>query len=296
MIVIHSKINVWSYYFIGLLTFLLIIALRHSISVMQTKALIIKTVYFSIGLISIDTLLRFKYPRSAYLDHIYDQGQLDYVFYGYKHSFLFQDSNFVGLFAISIYFLFRAHRMLFQYKKTTMLVTILMIALTFSRAAIISLIIVEILILIDKVKIKSSLKVVIFLFLLAPGIILINDIINNINDESFKSKFLLLHNFLTTLSEGDIINLLFGWGFDNTRDYWGIAAHNLYNTLILETGVIGFLLICFCIIYCFLINTSTKYHLLAIGITSLSFGLIFTPIFVPLALNIISQNTKHEKF
>ncbi|MGK6625574.1 hypothetical protein ACKU0P_001635 [Enterobacter hormaechei] len=104
LLLIYSKVNVWSYYFIGILTFLLLVSLRGNLTIAQANSIIYKTVKFSIALLFMDTILRFAFPREAYLEKIQEQGHVDFIFYGYKHSFLFRDSNFVGLFALSIYF------------------------------------------------------------------------------------------------------------------------------------------------------------------------------------------------
>ncbi|MEP9147272.1 hypothetical protein ABKT18_04140 [Enterobacter hormaechei] len=294
LLLIYSKVNVWSYYFIGILTFLLLVSLRGNLTIAQANSIICKTVKFSIALLSMDTILRFAFPREAYLEKIQEQGHVDFIFYGYKHSFLFQDSNFIGLFALSIYFLVRNNINLFKYQKLIICLLIAILVLTFSRAAIISCTLVEFIILFTRSRLNFRSKVFIVMMLFLPVLYALLNIVSHSSDQSFESKFMLIHKFLKTFSEADLGQILFGWGLDNTRDHWGIAAHNLYNTLLLETGLFGFCLVIVSILYCSMINKRTKYHVLSLGIASLSFGLIFTPILIPLALNIISNGGENK--
>ncbi|EKF9639059.1 hypothetical protein O1C50_003321, partial [Vibrio cholerae] len=110
-----SKINVWSYYFIGMVALHFILCFQRNLNEEQIKRVIIYTVVFSVLLVMIDTILRFSFPRESYIDAITVHGNEDLMFYAYKHSFLFQDSNFVGLFILSIYFLFKNCKQFFLY-------------------------------------------------------------------------------------------------------------------------------------------------------------------------------------
>ncbi|EHK7242084.1 hypothetical protein IGF45_004900, partial [Escherichia coli] len=78
-------------------------------------------------------------------------------------------------------------------------------------------------------------------------------------------------------------------------EHWGIAAHSLFNTLLLEMGLVGFIIITISIVYCWCLNTKTLYHFMGLSIAFLSFGLIFTPFFIPLGLNIIMRDVSNEK-
>lgn len=290
----YSKINVWSYYFIGLLTFFAIIALRDNLSVIQKKMVTRKTISFSTLLVLIDTIYRFKFPRAEYLSAIEEQGKLDYIFYGYKHSFLFQDSNFVGLFILSVYFLFRENTYLYKNKKLMMLIIITLIIFTFSRAALVALIFTEVLRFLCRIKVDNRIKAVLSLLMIVPLVHAIVDVINHISDASFESKFMLLYKFWGTIEQRELIELTFGWGLDNTRDHWGIAAHSLFNTMIIEMGLVGFILIILSMLYCWSLNKKTCYHFIGLSIAFLSFGLIFTPFFIPLGLNIIMRDDLNE--
>lgn len=286
IILLQSKINVWSYYLISSVSFLLIIALRKSIDIPSTQSVIRKTVIFSLSILSLDTVYRFLFPKTDYIENILSHGKSEFLFYGYKHSFLFLDSNFTALFAYSVYFLLRDNLYLFKHKKLIIFISLLIIFLTFSRAVIFTCILIETFRFLYSIKIDKKLKFVFlsfFLFLL----FIISLYIQRDADESLSSKFYIFDLLFENLYNFNLMYLIFGWGIDNTRDILDIAAHSLYSTLLLETGMLGFLLITLMFFYSFIISKKTFWHFLGLAIAFLSLGMLFTPITIPLALNVM---------
>lgn len=287
----YSKVNVWSYYFIAITTYLLIIMLRKNITLSTIHIVVKYTIYVGLLILILDTIYRYNNPRVDYINSVIQQGKPEYIFYGYKHSFLFQDTNFIGLYTLSLYFLFRNNSFIFKYKKTISAIFIIIMILSLSRASILALFLVELFLVARR---KLSLRTIILFVisaLIISAIIIFNTTLIKV-DNSFLSKFSILNIFITEINNTDITQLLFGWGLDNTREQWNIAAHNIFITLICETGLIGTILFLWVIIYGNNINKKTTPHILSLAIAGLSFGVVFSPILIPLALNIISKEDK----
>ncbi|MGY0149803.1 O112ac family O-antigen polymerase [Edwardsiella tarda] len=291
---VYSNLNVWSYYFVGIIGFLFVIAVGGNLTEVERDKIIRYTVYLSLCAVVYDTIYRYVYPSQDYISVVTAAGRDDLIFYAYKYSLLFQDSNFVGLFLISIYFLVRENKVIFKHYYLLVFIIFALTVLTISRAAIAALIFVEAIRTFFGTKISIHAKITLIILSMLPFLYLLIDVSEQFNDASFESKFYLMHKFYTTMINRDVIELLFGWGLDKTREHWDIAAHSFFNTLILETGVVGFLIILSTFIYALLLNRKVKYHFLAIAITSLSFGLVFSPFVIPMALNVISLNNRNE--
>ncbi len=290
-----SKINVWSYYFIGIVALFFILCFEQNLNKEQIKSVIIYTVIFSVLLLTIDTFLRFTFPRDSYIDAIISHGNEDMMFYAYKHSYLFQDSNFVGLFLLSIYFLFKKNKNIFSNGSVINVLIVALVFFSLSRAAIISFLLVFLMEYINSVFNNRMLKLCLSMFFMPIVLLMVflgGAIFNIFEDESFESKIFLINKLFDTLLDRDIGSLFFGWGFDNTRDYWGIAAHNLYGTLMLESGIIGTTILLSTFVFLYSQNKGMWPQLLSISIASISFGLIFSPVTVPIALNFISRRLK----
>ncbi|ENM5901530.1 O-antigen ligase family protein [Vibrio mimicus] len=293
-----SKINVWSYYLIGFVSFYYLMMFSSNISNERLR-LIIRHVVFLTLIISVsDTLYRFLFPKYEYIDAIIGKGNDDLIFYAYKHSFFFQDSNFIGLYLISVFFLLLNNsncfsKNLFLFSSISIFV---LIVLTFSRAAIVAVLIgLLYCFYIKRLNGKNKLMLSFLMIFLLSIILFIMQLYDGYNligsetDGSLLTKFYILDKFFLTISEREIYIFLFGWGFNNTMDYWGIAAHNLFFTLILESGIIGFMIFISPFLYYAYNYKMVSPQVLSIFVTSLSFGIIFSPVTVPFALNIISE-------
>jgi O-antigen ligase len=61
-------------------------------------------------------------------------------------------------------------------------------------------------------------------------------------DASFTTKFLIIELAIDFLKSVPLNTILFGVGMGNTFNFIGIGAHNLFVTLLIETGLLGLLL------------------------------------------------------
>ncbi len=187
---------------------------------------------FSVALLCIESLYRIMNPVSF--------NNPTEEFYSYKiNSIMYQDSNFVGVFIVYLYFLalYLDNKYNDNNKIIRIFLTILCI-LTFSRSAIITLL--GLTLFIDK-RINRILKIFIILFFsFFVGYLIYKYIIN---DASFISKLYILKNgFNLFFNNFKFGQQLFGIGLGNTKYYLGIGSHNYIITYLLETGTIGLIL------------------------------------------------------
>ncbi|WP_162627179.1 O-antigen ligase family protein [Aeromonas media] len=299
-----SKINVWSYYLIGVFAFYYAIIFGSSVSDAKLKIIIHHVILVAVVICALDTIYRFSFPKKEYIDAILEQGNDNLMFYAYKHSFIFQDSNFIGLYLLSATFLLINNRSGLSNKKyyVFLILLVVLVLLTFSRAAIVGLVFGLIAHTYLRIKVKYIIyaRSLLLLILILTMLVLLfftiglssNVDINAIYDGSFITKLTIVDNFITTMENKDIYGVLFGWGLDNTSAYWGIAAHNLFFTLILETGIVGFVIILMPFLFYSVKYKEVAPQAIALSIACFSFGLIFSPVTIPFALNILSVRNK----
>ncbi|PHM47216.1 hypothetical protein [Xenorhabdus miraniensis] len=174
---------------------------------------------------------------------------LDLGYMIYKtNSLMYRDSNFLGIQIIAILssflFIFKDGRI----NKFTFYIIIslflLSIALTFSRASLISAIICIYFFIYRN---KGFI-----LFILTPIIIIftIPFFINEFNtDLSFNSKFYIINAAVNNIENSSLLNIFFGYGLGNSINIIGIGAHNLLLTILLEMGLTFFILFIIYLIY-----------------------------------------------
>jgi hypothetical protein len=162
-------------------------------------------------------------------------------FYPYKfNSIMFADSNFVGVMLVVLfffaYYLEKYHNQNFKLEKS---IIFLLIIATISRAAIIATVLFYFIFMFWDYKYKiikyifTSLSVIGFFFML----------IYLANDESFQTKFKIIDLTIQFIETSSIQQLLLGVGYGNTKDIFGIGAHNFIVTHIVESGLIGFVML-----------------------------------------------------
>ena len=166
------------------------------------------------------------------------------LFYTFKiSSIMFQDSNFVGTYGLTTFF-FYLFLLRERFVKSPIPLYILgfLILLTLSRSAIITIPLTYLLIAITK-KNSSIIYMVLFSILLLFGTVFIYQGV--VNDESFLSKIRILMLSSNHLNHLSFIDLMNGVGFGNTVHYLGIAAHNIFLTYLIESGIVGLVLFLF---------------------------------------------------
>lgn len=201
-----------------------------------------KLIFFSIPLLIYEALYRIIHPV-MFVDFV-KLGRKELQFYYYKmNSIMYLDSNFVGLYIISLYFYLLYLKGITNKKYTvTTIILIFLTLLTISRASIIVLFVFSFLYSFKKYILKYK-KMLSLLFLIC--LIYLYNVIKEISiiDDSFSSKFYIIKRTLEYLSDIDYYNLFFGVGCGNTVKVLGIGAHNFLVTYLIENGIFGIFLL-----------------------------------------------------
>lgn len=198
-----------------------------------------KMVYFSIPLLIYEAYYRISNP--IMLVDFAEKGRENLLFQYYKvNSVMYLDSNFVGIFLISLYFFLLS---LSNYNSKKYIVSLIALSvltiLTLSRASIASLIIFTLIYPMRHTIYKH--KVIVFLLvsaLVIIAMIVLNTISNDI-DDSLASKFYIFDQTINFIESTDTMNTFFGVGFGNAVDVLDIGAHNFFITYIVESGIFG---------------------------------------------------------
>lgn len=229
--------------------FLLCLIIVNKLKIKDIVVLSRYFIWFSIILLIFEAFYRISNPVFQL------EGGRDYrdmnglEFYAYKiSSIMFSDSNFVGTFALILFFFnFYLIKKKLIRNKISLFIIPLIIFLTFSRSAIFSCV----LCLLILPYILGNRKHIFQKFIIGSlaGATLIYILPLFAQDTSFISKFRILDLTRVYLLEANPVNLLFGVGFGNTVNYLGIGAHNLFVTYLIESGIIGLFLFIFTQLY-----------------------------------------------
>jgi O-antigen ligase len=156
---------------------------------------------------------------------------------------MYTDSNFVGLFSLSLFF-FTLYLKQLTGKKYYLSLTLLALVtfLTISRASIISLFIFCLLI-VFRERVYKYRRLVFFISIIFMFFVPFTLLKFRALDESFSTKFTIFESTLEFLKTTSLTNILFGVGFGNAVNSLGIGAHNYLITYFVESGLIGLILI-----------------------------------------------------
>ncbi|OCL85162.1 hypothetical protein AAW30_00306 [Arcobacter porcinus] len=273
--IINTFLNV----IFSILVFIVVYTLLPTISSKNIIRLSKYLIYFSLPLLIIEALYRIKYPSLEKIQLLQDAGREDIMFYIYKfNSIMYQDSNFVAMFILSLFF-FWIYLNNYLNKKEYLISFLLMILLfaTISRAAIISMFL-FLIFYYYKEKIYRYRRIIfIFMIFMIPMfyILLLN--ISKI-DDSFASKFGIINKTFEYFFNTNLINKLFGVGFGNAIEAIGIGAHNFLITNLIEGGIIGLILMT--VFWGYLV-LKTKYKIGIVMFPFLIAGLSFVSLAIP---------------
>lgn len=261
-----------------------------------------KMLWISIILLSIDSIYRIMNPSAPTAEAFAAlEASENLFFYLYKfNSLMFADSNTTALICLILFFtIFSIQKEIKNvYYKNEKFILLLLLFSCLSRAAILSLIVGLIFLLLFNSNISKIVKTF-FLFLLIIAtvfVVVFNDSLST--DESLKSKFQIIIMVYLKIQTLSFSELLFGIGFTQVESFLGIYSHLLILTYLIECGIIGLLIfLTFIGFYIFKYNSIV---LLPILVVSLSYFLYAgTPfLFIPLAIiaNIIDfkRRKKYE--
>lgn len=201
-----------------------------------------KLVYFSLPLLIYEAYYRISHP--VYFVDFAAQGREDLEFYFFKmNSVMYQDSNFVGIFIVTLFF-FTFYLKQYTNKKyyVSLFLLATLVLLTLSRSSIFSLAFCLLLYPFRKLFYTHIKKVI---FILICIIILVTPILFDIKsiDDSFSTKFTIFQKTIDYLSIAPLKLKLFGVGFGNAVEVLGIGAHNFFVTYLVESGLIGLIFV-----------------------------------------------------
>lgn len=198
-----------------------------------------KFINASIILLIVECVWRLTHPVYLTSNHMTE----DIRFYMYKFgSIMYQDSNFVGIFILVLFFFVLYLKSNFQYKGNFKLLLLLMLCIfTFSRASILSLILFYGVYKFFNLKNKSFILAYIGIIFttVVIGVVLYSTYSFFNAGSSFNSKIFIIEQTKQFLLDANLKSKIFGVGFGNSINYLGIASHNIFVTYIVESGMIG---------------------------------------------------------
>jgi hypothetical protein len=255
--------------------------------------------WISIIVLTIDSAYRLTHPAAPTAESFAIMEASESLwFYIYKfNSLMFADSNTTALIALVLYFSIYSIQVYMPIKsyKYEKLFLILLILLSFSRAAIIALIFGMLFISFHKLE-KYWRLIFSFIIILLVFSIFLYLISYLGNDGSLNSKFHIISLVYEKIFTLSLSQFMFGIGFSNVENFLGIYSHLLLLTYLIETGLIGLaLFILFIIVYTYKYNFIILFPVM---IASLSYFLyVGAPfLFVPLALTANIIDLKRRQF
>lgn len=251
--------------------------------------------YFLVFLV--DGIWRLYHPNLEF-----DQAKLDAMgigFHIYKfNSLMYIDSNFVGLQAVFVFSIFLWANSFYNQRlnKFILLLAFTSILLTISRAAYIGVLIAIIIYYVQ----DSKKRIYFTSFLSVITLAFVGNIaIFMKQDASFESKFMIIDRMFTYLETADILSLIFGVGVGNAKNVLDVGAHNLFVSLIVETGVLGMILFLTYLLYFFLkISYGRTLLILPFMVVSMSLSTLAIPYFfsfLALAMLVVKKSKKDKK-
>lgn len=246
-------------------------------------------IYINVFLFLVDGIWRILHPSYFEVNEFTGEVMQLGLAYRYKfHSLMYLDSNFVGIQAVCVFFftLFLYYECDDKKMKRMLQILFLCVLLTTSRAAIIT---VGIFFLIirrtrsSKTKIKINFKKLI-LVLMSTVVLLFIAFFFARNDVSFQSKFWLLQEGFNVYKGLDIKIKMLGIGAGNAKLLLTMGAHNFLVGYILETGIIGFLLVLINFIWisrkskCYALYVIAPFLMLGFSLTTFAIAYFFVEI------------------
>ncbi len=194
------------------------------------------TIVFSIILLTIELAYRLLHPEQPE-DWVGIREDIEWYMYK-TASFMYPDSNSVGLFISCLigFIIGIPDEKPYSFRKYLIPLFLLLLG-TLSRSSIFAAILAISYQFLNGSRFKSFLIIICSIFGIAISYSLIE------TDESFLSKFWIASLVLDYLHQADILQLMIGVGPGNAEKYLGVGAHLLPFILLIETGLVGTVLI-----------------------------------------------------
>ena len=225
----HAVINV----LFSLVYFLLISMSITSLSFSDIKKYFRISVNLIIPLLCFEAVYRWTHPilRNA------NVGDLEYYKFKYS-SIMYQDSNFVGIFIVVIYFMCTYMRRYHGVNlKKQQIILFIFAVLTLSKASIATIVVFSIL---YDFNFKKWVKAVMLFFALIIGLPTFMQQI--VSDNSLMGKLNILNYAMLWWEKTSLFDKLFGVGYGNAVSAIGMGSHNIIISYFVESGVLGLIL------------------------------------------------------
>ncbi|SFO06989.1 hypothetical protein [Xenorhabdus japonica] len=279
--------------------------LTRNLSVEETIKGLFYFVYVSLVLISVDTLIRLLMPSYAFKGN---EGEFAIelardTYYIYKYgSIMYLDSNYVAMQILLVIglLIINTHR----YKKKLILFSILLLFLTFSRAAYIGLVAIFLLYVTRKVNKKSKTLVMglYFTLILIPLIyfaVFHSEFNGLLVDQSLASKVTIFSS-LKKITDIELVNLFFGSGFDIGGYIFsykeGGYAHAFIPLVLGEIGLVGLISICIILFAVYVeLKKDSPYILLPYVLCGFSLIYPYDSMYILIFFSMLIANKKCQK-
>jgi hypothetical protein len=249
----------------------------------------------AVALLVLESIWRITHPNLDYLK--FADGDDARWIYMYKYaSFMYADSNGTAIHIVVIlfYILYLEEVHTQKWRKSKLILVVLLL-LTFSRAAWLGAVLGWIYVRFLQQK-KFSFYLLNFTALVfLASLVYIFYLREKIEtDLSFQSKFEIVEIVLSHFKNATLVEWLLGIGFSNSLTVLDIYAHNFEMVFLIESGVIGFLLMALCFTnFIYITHRKALFIIVPFLITTLSSTIIFMPFFyVAIAMIYVKQRGK----
>jgi len=292
------NISAFVNFIFSLVVFLVVYLIMHKTSQSTIINLSEKLIYFSLPLLIYEAYYRISNP--VFFADFAEQGRDELEFYYFKiNSIMYQDSNFVGIFILSLFFflLYVKQYTNKSYYKSFFILFFLIFA-TLSRANILSLLIFLILYkfraFFYKYKKLVFITTISLISFMIPILLKYRKI-----DDSFSTKFGIFERTFEYFANATLSNQFFGVGFGNAYEVLKIGAHNFFVTYLVESGLIGLVFVLIIWTY-FLIKSKYKigivmFPFILSGMSLASGAIPYLYVMFAIILVLESRKVKYEK-
>lgn len=220
-----------------------------NLSIWKICNLVKKMINITLPLLLFEALYRWTHPIYNELN---DLNGISYYQYKYS-SIMYQDSNFVGIYIVALFFLCSYMRRFWKvYMRKQQMVLFILVLLTLSKAAIVTTVLFGILFELELSKKKKFYCCVVIG--IPGGMFFLRQIIF---DHSLSGKLAIFMYTKDWWINTTLLHKLVGVGFGHAEEYIGMGAHNLLLTFIVESGALGVIVLLF---FWFIILKSTNWR------------------------------------
>jgi hypothetical protein len=261
--------------------FIVVVSMGYKLNKNERYSLMSKFIIFATFILILECTWRLLHPDLMYKEFA-DSGDPRWI-YQYKiASFMYGDSNAVGIHIIVIlFFIFYLEREKSFKWPVIKIILIVLLVLTFSRAAwagaIIGWIYIKFLIKRGNVFYLVSLAFLLCVSFLVYRFYLYDSLKS---DLSYQSKFEIIRAIQNYIAEATWPELFIGIGFSNSLKRMEVYAHSYFIIFLIESGIIGLIFMILLFLQ-FIVVTKKKalYVLIPFLITTLSSSITFIPFF-----------------